>query len=143
VVVPSLPTEAAEKAAAAKRKRLARVSKGVVEEGRPSLAMFEATPKSSRKKCLENLVQSSNISGKGCCPKHIAWMAVYWLVADELLSQCGHIELHSDWQCPVCFGLNRFASSSVSAKARQLEQVCLVCKEVVSPVLAGEQVTLL
>jgi len=134
---PPAPMEASTASRAAQvkelsRKRVARACASVVEEGKPYLTRFRATPRSTRGNCLSTVVRSCNITGTGCCPKHISWMGLYTLISEELVSRCGPLQLCSDWQCPECLALNDFESDA-DAEERQAEQVCGLCQELVLP----------
>eukprot|EP00403_Amphidinium_massartii_P034941 CAMPEP_0178450490 /NCGR_PEP_ID=MMETSP0689_2-20121128/43153_1 /TAXON_ID=160604 /ORGANISM="Amphidinium massartii, Strain CS-259" /LENGTH=701 /DNA_ID=CAMNT_0020075961 /DNA_START=57 /DNA_END=2163 /DNA_ORIENTATION=- len=133
----TVPEDKAEKAT--RRRRLARASAAVVEEGKPHLVTFKATPRSTRVNSLNMIVKSCNVSGTGCCPRHIAWMCLHGLISEELLGECGHLELHSSWQCPDCLALNDFDSDvdMDDEEDMESEQVCNLCNSLVTPLLPG------
>jgi len=89
---------------------------------------FVATPRSSRGNCLNNLVLSFNVAGSGCCAKHIAYMAAYDLIAEELSSHCSALNLHADWQCQSCFAVNSFSDDSQPGTHIDMsDELCPVC----------------
>mmetsp|Transcript_62006 Transcript_62006/g.147908 ORF Transcript_62006/g.147908 Transcript_62006/m.147908 type:complete len:647 (-) Transcript_62006:250-2190(-) len=112
-----------------------------IEEGRPVLSRFSPTPRSTRGNCLNGLVKSFNITGPGCCSKHVGYMALYDVLLEELTGSCGNLTLNSDWQCPDCLSLSKWQEDVDSASdddsgSAGLEQFCMMCGTVVeNPIL--------
>eukprot|EP00403_Amphidinium_massartii_P005380 CAMPEP_0178382440 /NCGR_PEP_ID=MMETSP0689_2-20121128/6493_1 /TAXON_ID=160604 /ORGANISM="Amphidinium massartii, Strain CS-259" /LENGTH=628 /DNA_ID=CAMNT_0020002641 /DNA_START=143 /DNA_END=2026 /DNA_ORIENTATION=- len=123
----TLPAQAEAK----ERKRQKRISKAAVVEGRSRIPGFLATPRSTHGNALRQVVQHCNLSGKGCCPHHIAWMGTQRLVAEELNQSCRPLLPCMDWQCPVCFATNDFDDP----EDHELEELlCTLCHQLVQPV---------
>jgi len=113
-----------------------------VEEGRPVLSRYSSTPRSTRGNCLHSLAKSFNITGVGCCSKHVGYMALYDVLMEELLGSCGNLVLNSDWQCPDCLSLNKWqedddSDSDGCCSAGHLEQLCMVCGTLVENAIRG------
>eukprot|EP00403_Amphidinium_massartii_P004021 CAMPEP_0178375218 /NCGR_PEP_ID=MMETSP0689_2-20121128/2773_1 /TAXON_ID=160604 /ORGANISM="Amphidinium massartii, Strain CS-259" /LENGTH=710 /DNA_ID=CAMNT_0019995201 /DNA_START=23 /DNA_END=2155 /DNA_ORIENTATION=+ len=103
----------------------------LVDEGRPAISRFLATPKRTRGMCLNNIARSFNIAGFGCCAKHIGYMALYEALREELRGPCGNLLLHADWQCTACLCLNKWHQNEDAEAEDGLpsshDQVCMIC----------------
>jgi len=136
-----------DQARALRKKHLERATKAKVKEGKPHLRHFAATPRSTCGNVLRHIVGSCNVSGKGCCSQHVAWMGVHAIVTKELLQPCAELVLWDDWQCPECQGLNKFDTFPPdllgldSDTEERSFQVCALCHELVCPELATQIAT--
>eukprot|EP00403_Amphidinium_massartii_P005210 CAMPEP_0178384034 /NCGR_PEP_ID=MMETSP0689_2-20121128/7307_1 /TAXON_ID=160604 /ORGANISM="Amphidinium massartii, Strain CS-259" /LENGTH=696 /DNA_ID=CAMNT_0020004269 /DNA_START=95 /DNA_END=2186 /DNA_ORIENTATION=+ len=129
-------------AKAARRAKLARRTAAAVEEGRPRMPAFEATPKATRLHTLQTIARSCNVSGSGCCPKHIAWMGLQSLITDVLLQPCGKFKCFSGWQCPQCLAVHDYEDGSdVDEEEKYEDQLCVFCIDTVTPVLPSGRIS--
>jgi len=125
---------------ARRRRKTAEVTLAQIEEGKPAVAGFAATPTSTRGNSVENLLKSFNITGRGCCSKHIAYTDVQRIVGEELSRKCGTLTHHSDWQCSSCLSLNPWDDEEEFDEEDEdvAEQVCVVCQAVVQPLVRND-----
>jgi len=130
----SVPTSVQERKR--RKRRMAKVLSAVVAEGQPRFAGFPATPRSTRWNSLCQLARSCNVTGTGCCPKHVAWMSLYVLILEELVTPCSGFRFYRDWQCPECHALN--ASMGDGDGDDDEEKLCAVCCEIVEPLMPSQ-----
>mmetsp|Transcript_23397 Transcript_23397/g.54413 ORF Transcript_23397/g.54413 Transcript_23397/m.54413 type:complete len:736 (-) Transcript_23397:204-2411(-) len=109
-----------------------------VQESRSAFTEdFVPTPKYTRRNALNDLVLSCNVSGSGCCFKHIAYMAVFDEVMEQLNARCSDLTLKSDWQCPHCYALNRFEDAepwSGKEPGSVSDEICMTCAMLVEDI---------
>mmetsp|Transcript_61549 Transcript_61549/g.146842 ORF Transcript_61549/g.146842 Transcript_61549/m.146842 type:complete len:736 (-) Transcript_61549:108-2315(-) len=136
----TVPKAEETKARLIRRKKLAKACSAVVEEGKPRLPTFVATPRTTRWNSLCHLARSCNVNGTGCCPKHVAWMGLQGLISEELISPCGSLAFLRDWQCSECFAMNAFDDADMAEEEEEREMLCTICNEFVKPFLPRSMV---
>jgi len=116
-----------------RRKRQSRIP-AFVSEGEAALKCFRPTPRFTRDNCLAMVASRINITGSGCCSRHVAWAGLLQTVSQELRGPCGQQSFSTDWQCPDCLSLNEWDEEPPDDEDDVMDQLCASCGSVVTPV---------